>query len=114
MNTEKKFLIVRLSAIGDIVHSLTVADCLRTFYPNAQIDWVVSDKCRGLIENNPLINNVYVADISKWRKTSFFAVNTIFNGRNQPSIVSSTFFCPHSSLCITTSIVYLPKLPETS
>lgn len=68
MEIEKKFLIIRLSAIGDIVHSLTVADCLRTFYPNAQIDWVVGDKCKGIVENNPLLDNVYVADISKWRK----------------------------------------------
>ena len=82
MNTEKKFLIVRLSAIGDIVHSLTVADCLRTFYPNAQIDWVVSDKCRGLIENNPLINNVYVADISKWRKNWLFSIPEIIKFTN--------------------------------
>jgi len=68
MEIKKKFLIIRLSAIGDIVHSLTIADCLRTFYPNAQIDWVVSDKCKGIVENNPLLDNVYVADISKWRK----------------------------------------------
>lgn len=68
MSEEKKFLIVRLSAIGDVVHSLTVADCLRTFYPNSRIDWVVSDKCKGIVENNPLLDNVYVADISKWRK----------------------------------------------
>ncbi len=68
METERKILIIRLSAIGDIVHSLTIAHCLRHFYPNAQIDWVVSDKCRGIIENNPLLDNVYVANVSKWRK----------------------------------------------
>lgn len=72
MEKEKKFLIIRLSAIGDIVHSLTVAHCLRTFYPNAQIDWVVSDKCRGIVENNPLLDNVYVANVSKWRKNWIF------------------------------------------
>ncbi len=77
MDEKKKFLIVRLSAIGDIVHSLTVADCLRTFYPNARIDWLVSDKCKGLIENNPLIDNVYVADISKWRKNWIFSLPEI-------------------------------------
>lgn len=77
MDEKKKFLIVRLSAIGDIVHSLTVADCLRTFYPNARIDWVVSDKCKGLIENNPLIDNVYVANISKWRKNWLFSLPEI-------------------------------------
>ncbi len=77
MDKEKKFLIVRLSAIGDIVHSLTVAHCLRTFYPNAKIDWVVSDKCSGIIENNPLLDNTYVANISKWRKNWLFSLPEI-------------------------------------
>ena len=63
MKTERKILIIRLSAIGDIVHSLTIADCLRHFYPNSRIDWVVSDKCKGIVENNPLLDNVYVANV---------------------------------------------------
>ncbi len=54
----------------------------KNFYPNAQIDWVVSDKCRGLIENNPLINNVYVADISKWRKNWLFSIPEIIKFTN--------------------------------
>ncbi len=82
MDKRKKFLIIRLSAIGDIVHSLTVADCLRTFYPDAQIDWVVSDKCKGLIENNPLLDNVYAAEISKWRKNWIFNLPEIIKFTN--------------------------------
>lgn len=82
MDEKKKFLIVRLSAIGDIVHSLTVADCLRTFYPNAQIDWVVSDKCKGIVQNNPLLDNVYVAEISKWRKNWLFSLPDIIKFTN--------------------------------
>ena len=82
MDEKKKFLIVRLSAIGDIVHSLTVADCLRTFYPDAQIDWVVSDKCKGIVQNNPLLDNVYVAEISKWRKNWLLSLPDIVKFTN--------------------------------
>ena len=77
MKTERKILIIRLSAIGDIVHSLTIADCLRHFYPNSRIDWVVSDKCKGIVENNPLLDNVYVANVSKWRKNWLFYIPEI-------------------------------------
>jgi heptosyltransferase-1 len=39
-----RFLIVRLGALGDIVHAVPVAAALRRTFPQAQIDWVVSAK----------------------------------------------------------------------
>jgi lipopolysaccharide heptosyltransferase I len=36
-----KFLIVRLGALGDIVHTVPAAAALRRGYPDARIDWVV-------------------------------------------------------------------------
>jgi lipopolysaccharide heptosyltransferase I len=36
-----KFLIVRLGALGDIVHTVPAAAALRRAYPDARIDWVV-------------------------------------------------------------------------
>lgn len=39
-----RFLIVRLGALGDIVHAVPVAAALRRAFPQAQIDWVVSAK----------------------------------------------------------------------
>ena len=37
-----RFLIVRLGALGDIVHAVPVAAALRQAHPDARIDWVVS------------------------------------------------------------------------
>ncbi|MDD3149700.1 MAG: lipopolysaccharide heptosyltransferase II [Candidatus Gastranaerophilales bacterium] len=62
-----KILIVRLSAIGDVVHSLPVLHALKQKYPNSQIDWVVEDKAADLIVNNPLINKAYVLPRKKWK-----------------------------------------------
>ena len=48
-----RLLIVRLGALGDIVHAVPVAAALRQAYPDARIDWVVSAKHReilGLLE----------------------------------------------------------------
>ena len=39
----RKILIVRLSALGDIVHALPVLNRLRTAFPAAQIDWLVEE-----------------------------------------------------------------------
>ncbi len=76
MRSERKFLIIRLGAIGDIVHALPLADAIKTYYKNAQVDWVVGDKFADIVKNNPLIDNVYVANLSKWRK-NWLAPGTI-------------------------------------
>lgn len=45
-----KFLIVRLGALGDIIHAVPVAVALRAAYPQAQIDWLVSAKHRPVLD----------------------------------------------------------------
>lgn len=45
-----RFLIVRLGALGDIVHAVPVAAALRRTYPDARIDWVVSAKHQEILD----------------------------------------------------------------
>jgi heptosyltransferase-1 len=52
-----KFLIVRLGALGDIVHAIPVAVALRRAYPAAQIDWVVSAKHREILDLVPVLSH---------------------------------------------------------
>ena len=66
--TNKKILIVRLSALGDTIHTLPLLNALKELYPNSSVDWVVEDKCSAFIRNNPLINNLYVIPKKKWKK----------------------------------------------
>lgn len=65
----KKVLIIRLSAIGDTVHTIPLANALRKKYPDIILDWVVEDKASKFIVNNPLINKVYVIPKNKWKKS---------------------------------------------
>ena len=46
----RAILIVRLGALGDIVHALPVAAALRERYPDARIDWVVDERHLPLLE----------------------------------------------------------------
>ncbi len=64
----KKILIIRLSALGDTIHTLPMANALKKEYPNAILDWVVEDKASKFIINNPLINNVYELPKKKWKQ----------------------------------------------
>jgi len=51
-----RFLIVRLGALGDIVHAIPVAAALRRAFPDAQIDWLVSGKHREILDLVPAID----------------------------------------------------------
>jgi lipopolysaccharide heptosyltransferase I len=51
-----RFLIVRLGALGDIVHAIPVAAAIRTAFPSARIDWLVSAKHRDILDLVPVID----------------------------------------------------------
>jgi lipopolysaccharide heptosyltransferase I len=51
-----KFLIVRLGALGDIVHAIPVAAALRRSFPDARIDWLVAAKHREMLDLVPVID----------------------------------------------------------
>jgi lipopolysaccharide heptosyltransferase I len=52
----KRLLIVRLGALGDVVHAIPVAAALRTAFPGARIDWLVSAKHRAILDLVPVID----------------------------------------------------------
>ena len=51
-----RFLIVRLGALGDIVHAIPVVAALRRAFPDARIDWLVSAKHREILDLVPVID----------------------------------------------------------
>lgn len=55
-------LIVRLSAIGDVVQSTTVAKNLKRLRPDCHITWLVSPPAAELLEENPCIDRLLVWD----------------------------------------------------
>jgi lipopolysaccharide heptosyltransferase I len=52
----QRFLIVRLGALGDVVHAIPVAAALRRAFPEARIDWLVSAKHREILDLVPVID----------------------------------------------------------
>ena len=54
----KRLGIIRLSAIGDVIHAMPLAMGLRERYPDAQISWVVQRAAAPLLENHPAIDEV--------------------------------------------------------
>lgn len=71
MKNHLKILIVRLSAIGDVAHTLPILHALKTKYPDCKIGWAVEDRASDLIVNNPLVDKVFVFPKNKWKKRGF-------------------------------------------
>lgn len=60
LNGVPRILIVRLSAIGDVVRVLPALHTLRNRYPNAQIDWVVERKSYDIVSGHPALDVIHV------------------------------------------------------
>jgi heptosyltransferase-1 len=62
----KKILLIKLSALGDVVHTFPVLNKLRRRYPKARIDWLVTPGIAELLRYNPAINHVIEFLRSEW------------------------------------------------
>lgn len=60
INGVPRILLIRLSAIGDVVRVLPAMHALRDRYPDAQIDWAVEPKSKEVLEGHPAIDQVHV------------------------------------------------------
>lgn len=56
-----RILIVRLSALGDVVHALPLLDALRRAHPDAHIGWLVEEGAASLLMGHPQLDRVWVA-----------------------------------------------------
>jgi heptosyltransferase-1 len=63
----RNILIVKLSAIGDVIHALPVAHALKQCYPEARITWVVEKPAYDLLTNNSDIDEIIVFDKPKFK-----------------------------------------------
>src|SRR3954469_12666082 len=57
-----RILLVRLGALGDVVHAIPVAAALRRAYPQARIDWLVSARHREILDLVPVIDRRLVVN----------------------------------------------------
>jgi len=79
----ERLLIVRLSAMGDIIHALPAAAVLRKAFPNAMIGWVVEERWAELLctlptarcgprsPQRPLADKVHTVNLKSWRRSLF-------------------------------------------
>ena len=84
----ERLLIVRLSAMGDVIHTLPAAFALREAFPEAMIGWVIEERWAELLcapgtalrgprsARRPLVDWVHPVSLTGWRK-SLFTIPTL-------------------------------------
>jgi heptosyltransferase-1 len=77
----ERLLIVRLSAMGDVIHTLPAAQALREAFPQAMIGWLIEERWVELLcapgasrrgprsPQRPLADWVHVVNLKAWRKS---------------------------------------------
>ena len=63
-----KILIVKLSAIGDVIHTLPALNAIRSHYPEAHITWLVEEAASDLVKNHLALDRVIVSKRKSWLK----------------------------------------------
>jgi heptosyltransferase I len=61
-------LVVKLSAIGDVVHSLPLLEVLRKNFPGARIDWLVEEEASQIIEGHKDLDHMIVSRRKSWQR----------------------------------------------
>ena len=69
-----KIAIIKLSALGDIVHAMVVLQFIKSSNQSIEIDWVVEERYGELLESHPDINQVHKVNIKEFinKKSPFF------------------------------------------
>ena len=71
----KNILVVKLSAIGDVIHALPVSYAIKETYPEAHLTWVVEPPAYDLLTMNPYIDEIIVFEKKKFKSVSGFLAN---------------------------------------
>ena len=76
LGPRSRILLVRTSALGDVIHCLPVLRALRRRYPEAEIGWVVEARFAPLIDRDPDPDRVFEVKTKSWRRISAAATTS--------------------------------------
>jgi len=69
-----RIAIVKLSALGDIIHAMVALQFIKQSLPDSSIDWIVEEGFKDILINNPDINTIHTVNIKKAKKNRSLAL----------------------------------------
>ena len=67
LGSRPRFLVIRLSSLGDIVHALPAVAALGQSFPQAEIHWLIENRYASLLAGNPYLRRIIPLDTLSWR-----------------------------------------------
>lgn len=64
-----RVLILRTSALGDVIHALPVLTALRRHFPEAKIGWVAEEGMAPVLQGHPDLDELLVVRLRHWRRS---------------------------------------------
>lgn len=61
-----RILVLKPSALGDVVQALPIARLIRRHYPNAEIHWWIDARLAPLLDGDPDINSLVIFQRDRW------------------------------------------------
>jgi heptosyltransferase-1 len=67
--TAPRFLLIKTSSMGDVIHSLPAVTDLAKAHPGCVIDWVVEEAYADIPRLHPAVTNIFPVALRRWRKS---------------------------------------------
>src|SRR3990167_10932775 len=64
-------LLVKMSSMGDLIHSLPALTDAMNAIPNLEVDWVVEPAFKDIPSWHPAVKNIIIISLRKWWKNKF-------------------------------------------
>lgn len=73
----KRILLIKLTSLGDLIHTLpALTDANRT-HPDLEIDWIIDENFQEVATWHPAVKNIFTTNHRQWRKDLISAIRPI-------------------------------------
>ena len=63
----RRVAIVRLTSLGDVIHTIPVAAAIKRHEPKARVIWLAEERERVVLDDNPVVDQVIAVPLRRWR-----------------------------------------------
>src|ERR1041385_508739 len=92
-----RILVIRLSAMGDVLHALPAVASLKHSFPRSRVTWIIKSRWLPLLKDNPFVDEIIPFErtargvVSAWRhaRRDRFDVAVDFQGLIQSALLAT-------------------------
>lgn len=66
--TPQRILIIKPSSLGDVIHALPVLNCLRSYFSNSHITWLISSVFQDILTGHPELDEIIPVSMNTWKR----------------------------------------------